>query len=429
MGMWICGSLIHGLGCVAGATAAGASVELTSVPALGSQELLRGRVTGVDPAKHRVAVCIAVFGGWWTKPSWAQPATMIQADSGWTCDIYTGGADGCASHVAAFVVPADYGIPLLGGEPVLPAGLEKAALARVLVTREDDARRVEFSGYSWAVKHSGDCAWGPGPNYFADRGVGTDGQGRLVLEVANRSGRWESAEVILLKALGYGTYRFQVDTALDMLDPSVVFGMFTWSNDAMHHHREIDVEFSNGPVVGRPRPWQFVVQPYDVAGHRYRYALGFGAAPSWHEFVWTRQRVAFASGGGLLANRAAGGVADRAWVYSGAGVPPPGDATIRMNLWLHDGQAPGDGRAAEVAVSRFEFVPVAPELRYVRRDASGIEFEILSESSVMFVVETSADLRLWHRLATLDLPHGTSRFVDRSVGGEAGRYYRLVAGP
>lgn len=60
----------------------------------------------------------------------------------------------------------------------------------------------------------------------------------------------QAAEVILSESLGYGTYSFTVSSPIGDLDPNVVLGLFTWSDDPAYHHREIDV--ANSPAGGSP---------------------------------------------------------------------------------------------------------------------------------------------------------------------------------
>lgn len=99
------------------------SIGFTHVPAYGNlTEFLRGTVTHVRPAEHRVAVYIYV-GGWWNKPTHAEPLTKIYSDGTWECDIVTGGNDQLATQIAAFVVPSSYVPQLLSGAQQLPNDL------------------------------------------------------------------------------------------------------------------------------------------------------------------------------------------------------------------------------------------------------------------------------------------------------------------
>lgn len=110
------------------------TIELTYVPPRGSFDNLTGRALHVSPFAYKVAVYIYV-SGWWTKPTFANPLTAIQADGSWTTDITTGGVDQQATRIAAFLVPAGYNPPAMAGGGSLPAALDQNAVARADVTR------------------------------------------------------------------------------------------------------------------------------------------------------------------------------------------------------------------------------------------------------------------------------------------------------
>ena len=109
--------------------------EFTSVPAYGSKVNLEGIVRHVDTEHLRIAVYIRVNGGWWTKPYWDSPATLISSDGTFSVSVTTGGHDELASEIAAFVIPEKYYPPGLRGESELPADLIQKALARLQVSR------------------------------------------------------------------------------------------------------------------------------------------------------------------------------------------------------------------------------------------------------------------------------------------------------
>lgn len=111
------------------------TIELTSVPALGSFLNLQGIVSDVDPEGMGIATFIRVQGGWWTKPSWDRPVAPISPDGSFSVMVVTGGQDELASEIAVFLVPADYFPPGMRGEPELPAELSERALAQARVTR------------------------------------------------------------------------------------------------------------------------------------------------------------------------------------------------------------------------------------------------------------------------------------------------------
>ncbi len=111
-------------------------IVLTHLPPIGSYDNLRGRVWHVSPADCNVVVYIYVPGAlWWIKPTFANPLTPIQADGRWTCDVTTGGNDALATRIAAFLIPASFDPPHLGGAADLPAVLYENSLDWVIVPR------------------------------------------------------------------------------------------------------------------------------------------------------------------------------------------------------------------------------------------------------------------------------------------------------
>jgi hypothetical protein len=210
------------------------------------------------------------------------------------------------------------------------------------VFSQSDARQITFSGRSWLVT-AGRIDDPSAPNRFsADRrSVWVDDHGRLHLRLRRDEYGWASAEVACRKPLGYGTYSFALDTDVGTLDPNVVVGFFTWSDDDAFANREIDVEFSRwgDPAASDA---QFAVQPYTARGHLVRFNVPRGMRRSAYRFRWSRSAVTF-------------------YGYASAalrdGVPPPGDARVHINIWLAGARAPIDGREAELIVENFGFSP------------------------------------------------------------------------
>ena len=108
------------------------TIEFSFVPAYGTFDNLRGRVSHVDPSQYRVAVYIKVAGQWWIKPTFANPLTVIMPNGTWECDVTTGGTDQNATEFIAFLLPSGYDPPLVH---VLPQELYDAALDWVSVVR------------------------------------------------------------------------------------------------------------------------------------------------------------------------------------------------------------------------------------------------------------------------------------------------------
>lgn len=322
-------------------------LEWRVVPDWGSFDEVEGQLLNAAPDSFAV-VFLIYFDGWWTKPNFDKRLTSIAPDGVWQVDYTTGGADHEATRLAAFLVPVDFAAPKAEGAARVPDAIRAAALDSIVAVRQAPVRRLAFSGYEWRVRASS-VPLGPGPNYFTDseENIWVDAEGRLHLRVLKRDERWLAAEAISERSFGYGTYRFEVSSRADLLDPRLVAGLFTWDNDPFSNHREIDVELSRWGEADNDNA-QFVVQPWTNPDNIYRFDIG-GLAPTVHQFVWGPGRVDFASFSAV-------GDTLAAWTYRDEGVPPAGAEQVRINLWLLNGEPPFNSSGGELVVDRFEFV-------------------------------------------------------------------------
>ena len=334
------------------------AIMYTSVPAYGSFDDLSGQVEGVVPDDYAVAVYIYVFG-WWTKPTFAAPVTIIQPDGTWTADITTGSGDEFATRIAAFLIPETYTPPQMSGGGTLPQELFQNSLDNIEVTRGPVVRTIQFAGYQWQVKSS-DCPVGPGPNFFSDRqeDIWVDINGYLHLTIKQRDGNWYSTEVIADTSLGYGKYVFQIQGQINLLDQNTVVGLFTWDSDApQFNFREIDIEFSRWGIPANDNA-QFVVQPYTTPANIFRYDIQTSNLQTSHSFTWTQPAVIFQSLFGHLSTPVSQSDVIQDWSYSGNDIPPSGDENTRINFWLVNGNPPSDGLDTEIVITDFEFIPI-----------------------------------------------------------------------
>ena len=328
-------------------------IEFTYVPAYGSFDDIEGQVNCVDSDEYKVAVYIFV-SGWWTKPTFANPLTDILTDGSWVTDITTGGIDEQATKITAFLVSNNYSPPLMSGGASLPQTLFDIAIAHITAEREAVFRTIEFSGYTWRVKSSS-APVGPGPNYFSDReeDIWVDEDGKLHLRIVFRDGNWHSTEVLTTEPLGYGTYTFVLGSPVDTLDKNVVLGLFTWDDTAPDfNYREIDIEFSRWQEDQGDNA-QYVVQPYDSSGNRYRFDMQLPGLYSTHSFDWQENQILFSSYQGDTPPFEPGDEIET-WLYTGDDIPPAGDGNARINLWLIGGEPPSNGEEVEVIVEAFE---------------------------------------------------------------------------
>ncbi|NDV61907.1 glycoside hydrolase family 16 protein [Puniceicoccales bacterium CK1056] len=404
-------------------------ISFTFVPPQGSDANLTGEVMNVNPEDHRVAVYIYVHG-WWTKPTNAQPLSMIDSGGNWVCDITTGGADLVAKKIAAFLIPVGYDPPILNGTAEFPVDLQVTALASIQVDRQS-VNAFHFSGYDWDVKTSGGFLFGPGPNVFSDdlENVWVDAEGKLHLRITYRDGQWRCAEVISNDSFGYGTYRFYVDSPVDALDPNVVLGLFTWSDDPAYSYREIDVEITRWGDAQDPTNAQFVVQPWNNPGNLVRYTIPQGSAPTTHSFDWQADQIAFASHDGAYAPPPDVTPLLTQWTYTGPDIPVPGDEQVRINLWLVSGLEPIDGEEVEVVISRFVFIPSVvppPKLTFLEMDDQGnLQLSYAGIPQLLYNLQSSPDLDQWTKVQSQISDEATFQFSAPSPSVSEKVFYRV----
>lgn len=417
--------------------AAQPAVTFTQVPPCGSGTvLLEGTVTGVtDPGAYAIAPYIYT-GSWWTKPTFAEPTLPLvptgPATAAFSGNIVSHPTDKEAGYIVAFLVPAGTPPPQLSGEPSLPPSLFQYPYAEA--TRECDTRVLAAWGRAWLVKDSGGAPVGPGPNIFSDSpsNVFLDGNGALHLRIERRQAKWTTAEVVDITAdparssPGLGAYTFQIQGDLDLLDPNVVLGLFTWDTYASEfNYREIDVEFARWGNAADPTNGQYVVQPWDTPGNLVRITMPPGTQLTTHRFVWAADGIAFRSWAGNTPVEPDPPQLLGFYDYAGDDVPPPESATAntRMNLWLVNGDAPVNGSAAEVAVTAFDHEPegtvtgVAPEPRSPAAAVLGVAPSPFRGSATITLSDPGD--RDW-RLGVLDARGRRVRTLGR-LGGVAGR--------
>ena len=333
-------------GCRADLPGSAPAIEFTTIPPAGvggSERMvpIAGRVTGARPGQR--IVLFARSGVWWVQPLTSDPFTTVASDSTWKNQVHLG------VEYAALLVDPGYRPP--DTTEVLPqpgGGVVAVATIKGLGDLVSRPRKVlQFSGYEWEVRDV--PSERGGPNEYDPANAWVDADGAMHLKLAQRDGRWYSAEVILTRSLGYGTYVF---TARDTsrLDPAAAFGMFTWDDGAAEqNHREMDIEVSQW---GDPRipNGQYALQPYYVPANVARFAVPPGTVT--HSFRWTAGRVAFRTvRGPRLTNQH---IAQHEF---SSGVPTPGAERIRMNVYFFRYSPSPPQADVEVVIERFQYLP------------------------------------------------------------------------
>jgi hypothetical protein len=224
---------------------------------------------------------------------------------------------------------------------------------------------IVWRGISWNVKSG--AGKNPGHNSWSPANAFVDSDGDLHLAITNVDGTWTCAEVWTDATFGFGTYAWQVKTAVDDLDPNVVLGLFVYGPTALGPDgtHEIDIEYARfGSATADNGRWTIfpnvIVDPPLLGRSSYR-LLPDADPRTTSRLTWSPTNVAFETLGGYQPAGATTNVT-HAWTYQPADpstaisqAPMP----VHMNLWLFRGNPPADGQSVEVVIHDFTFTPAA----------------------------------------------------------------------
>jgi hypothetical protein len=326
------------------------SVNFTAVPiaAEGGSDrrgVIAGRVAGARDGQLIVIFAKSSAGVWWVQPLTVEPFTQIQTDATWRSEIHLG------VEYAALLVGPGYRPPPTTEALPKPGG-DVIAVATTPGTGTFEAAPVEhltFSGYEWEIRQTPSDRGGA--NDYASANAWTDADGMLHLKLRQDQGRWTSAEVILRRSLGYGTYVFVVRDVSQM-DPAAAMGMLTWDDQgADQNHRELDVEISHWGDLSVANA-QYVVQPYYVAANVARFSAPAGRLT--HSLRWEPGRASFRTLRGKSAAAAETVISQHDFT---SGVPVPGSETVRINLYYFRYAPKPPQGDVEVVVERCQYLP------------------------------------------------------------------------
>lgn len=242
-----------------------------------------------------------------------------------------------------------------------------------------DAITFNWSGRTWTVKTGN--ALGPGPNNWRNENAVLDGSD-LLLKIDQSAGIWYCGEVVSTDAPGYGEYTWVVDYDPTVMDIKPVLGLFTWDTGA--DPREIDIEITKWNwEAEKSRIW-YTVQP-TTEQRRAQYPaspLGATAKPYTCTFIWQANGVYFKT------TDASGKLIGEDWVTD---VPfVPGNANVRMNLWLVLGNPPVNGQPLTVRLKSFKHtvginLPTRlPAKEYVQEPFEGYRLAIKEVAEIRF---------------------------------------------
>ena len=322
------------------------AIEFTVIPEAheggpGAMTKIAGRVKGALPDDK--IVLFAKSGQWWIQPLTDHPFTPIEADSTWRNSTHFG-----YEYAALLVSPGYRPLPIMESLPNT-GDLIKAVASVKGIPGTSVIKTIHFSGYDWSVR-SASSDRGGGTTLYDPDNAWTDESGALHLRIKMASGKWNGAEVNLVRSLGYGTYRFTArDTSL--LEPAAVLSMFAWDDsNAEQNHREFDIELTRW---GDPKNQnaQFVVQPYYLPANVARFMTARG--PVTYSVNWAPGKLSFAAiqESGTSTPRV---ISEHTFT---SGLPTPGSETIHLDLYTFTSSPVPLKNQTEAVIEKFAYLP------------------------------------------------------------------------
>jgi hypothetical protein len=233
-------------------------------------------------------------------------------------------------------------------------------LAETLIAQQQAAAAtIIWAGHTWNVTTGGMAGVAQG----SASNVVVDANGYLHLKITNNAGAWTAAELFTTDKLGFGTYQWQIDGAVDRLDKNVVVGLYPYGpaagigNDGTN---EIDIEYARwGNSAWDNGNWTVYPSSGSAVGSStYMFSLNGGTSTT-STFVWSSTSIAFRSQAGFKAIGDTSGTINK-WTYapSNPGTNLPQQALpLGMNLWCYQAP-PSDGQNVEIIIRSFQFIAI-----------------------------------------------------------------------
>ena len=219
------------------------------------------------------------------------------------------------------------------------------------------AAEIVWKGYTWSVTNGGMAGVAEG----STANVSIDASGNLHLKIQKNGDTWTAAEIFTTARLGFGTYQWQIDGAIDKLDKNVVLGLFPYGPAAgigSDGTNEIDIEYSRwGNANGPNGDWTNYPASGSIIGElSYTFSLD-GGTLSTSRFIWTKDSIEDFLFAGLQPPSSTASSLE-SWQYAPANPStniPQQALPLGMNLWCF--AIPADGKNVEIVVRDFQFVP------------------------------------------------------------------------
>jgi hypothetical protein len=234
-----------------------------------------------------------------------------------------------------------------------------AALSIIAVGFSAANAAINWAGHSWNVTNGGMA----GKYNASASNISVDANGYLHMKITKTGAAFSCAEMFTTDNLGFGTYQWQIDGAVDKLDKNIVLGLYPYGPAAgigSDGTNEIDIEFARWGNSA----WadgNYTVYPNSgstVGATTFDFSLNGTYSTS--RFVWSGTGISFSVLEGFKELGDTSGMIKK-WTYapsSPATNIPQRAMPLGMNLWIcSDGCTTDPTAGVEIIVRSFTFVP------------------------------------------------------------------------
>ena len=277
------------------------------------------------------------------------------------------------------------------------------------------AGTIDFAGRTWQVA---DWPGTPGENYFSTNCVWVDSNGWLHMALKKMYGIWHCPALETTNSLGFGEYRWYLNTPLELMDSNLVVGLFTYAQESTFgtNQNEVDIEVSHAFPGTQTNCLLYTVQPYTIGGNGYQHPLETTNDITTHRFFWRPDRIDWQSYYGHT-DTPADDQFLAGWRFNRRGIPIETNERAMMNLWLFETNMPASTQNLELVIRDFVFIPFNG---FILLD----EFDDGTRSTLWVTAGTESDVLEGEGLLTISpssasAPSGyqTAEYIHRNERG------------
>ncbi|UJR09773.1 hypothetical protein I4U23_014000 [Adineta vaga] len=258
------------------------------------------------------------------------------------------------------------------------------------------SKSIVWKGYTWCLRN--DLSNAPGLNNYLTDNVWIDDKGLLHLRIINTSDIWTSAALYTANRFNFGTFQWQIEAFLNVLDPKAVLSLYTSSLliTGINKTNEIDIEFTRWGSNSSTTPNLFYnVWPTKDNEPKSGTALIYNQTSIYttQRFIWSSESVIFKSISGFR-NDDSNIIQSWQSSTSFSKAVPQMSAPIHMNLWIfhmdNNDRFPSNSKPIEIIIHDFVYHPLkSSTISTVTYETSVIIFSTLLSTFCILILRNT----------------------------------------